>query len=287
MWQVVAYPFGYHKVDQSQSKPEQGELSLLPYSAREEFRSVVWHTTSGLWGWDWCLNFLEEKKCNLFWVSRDATKNKTEGQQEQRVPNPNEWFVRDIEIALDKDEGPPGPQNLPPEPLTIFSAFQLLFDDQIWEHLLTETNKYAEATDAGIKMTKEEISTYLAVVLAMGISPESELRDYWSTENPWVGNEGIARTCSRQQFEAWNSIFHFDLDWLITRCVVNAKAHWKPCRKMAIDEWLQAWKGTWKHRQYIKGKPHQNGLKWYLLVDILTYVYDFWLYKGNIKYMKS
>ena len=53
---------------------------------------------------------------------------------------------------------------------------------------------------------------------------------------------------------------------------------------MAVDEWLQAWKGTWKNCQYIKGKPHQNGLKWYLFADIMSYVYDFWLFKGSVRY---
>lgn len=49
---------------------------------------------------------------------------------------------------------------------------------------------------------------------------------------------------------------------------------------MAVAEWLQTWKGTWKGCQCIKGKPHQNRLKWYLFVDILTYVWDLWLFKG-------
>jgi len=107
----------------------------------------------------------------------------------------------------------------------VLTAFKLLFDDEIWEHL--------------------------AVILAMGISPESEMREYWSETDPWVGNEGISNTCAREQFREWNDIFHFDLDWLVQRCVVNAKAHWR-------------------NRQYIKGKPHQNGLKWYLFADIMT-----------------
>lgn len=159
----------------------------------------------------------------------------------------------------------------------------MLFDEEIWVHLEQHTNEYAIKIESETRMKREEIETYLAIILAMGISPESELREYWSTTDPWTGNAGIAKTCSRRQFEAWNTISHFDLDWLISRCVKNAKKYWQPFEKMAVDEWLQAWKGTWKNRQYIKSKPHQNGLKWYLFADSSSYIWDCWLFKGNMK----
>jgi len=78
----------------------------------------------------------------------------------------------------------------------------------------------------------------------MGLSPETEIHEYWATEDRWVGNAGIASICTRDAFEHWNDIFHFDLDWLVERCVVNSKAHWHPFERLSVDEWLQPWKGT-------------------------------------------
>jgi len=146
----------------------------------------------------------------------DEPKKMEEHEQERQ--DPNKWPAREINVPADEWAGPPGPRNLPQEPLGIETAFRLLFDEEIWQHL--------------------------AVLLAMGISPESEIREYWSETDPWVGNQGIANTCSRDDFRRWHKIFHFEIDWLVERCIVNSKAHWSPHKKMAVDEWLQAWKGT-------------------------------------------
>jgi len=218
---------------------------------------------------------------NRKWFLLYAHKDNTEEQPQEKAQDRAKWWAREINVPADEWKGPPGPRNLPQEALTIESAFKLLFDEEIWQHLETETDAYAKKEGLDKGMTRKEISTYLAVLLAMGLSPEMSLHEYWNETDPWVRNEGIANVCSREQFKLWNSIFHFNIDWMIERCVVNSKAHWSPHKRMAIDEWLQAWKGTWRNRQYIKGKPHQNGLKWYLFADITTYVWDFWLYKGK------
>lgn len=49
---------------------------------------------------------------------------------------------------------------------------------------------------------------------------------------------------------------------------------------MVLTQW-GCRKGTWKHRVYIKGKPHQNGLKWFILADYDTYIVGMWLYHGH------
>jgi len=42
------------------------------------------------------------------------------------------------------------------------------------------------------------------------------------------------------------------------------------------------WKGRGKGiRVFIKGKPHRNGIKIYLLADRSGYVFDFWIYRGT------
>jgi hypothetical protein len=32
---------------------------------------------------------------------------------------------------------------------------------------------------------------------------------------------------------------------------------------------------------FVKGKPHGNGIKMYLLADATCYTFDFWIYRGE------
>ena len=49
---------------------------------------------------------------------------------------------------------------------------------------------------------------------------------------------------------------------------------------MIVDEMLIPFTGRWKYVQYIKGKPHNTGLKMFCLADLNYYLWDFWLYEG-------
>jgi hypothetical protein len=62
---------------------------------------------------------------------------------------------------------------------------------------------------------------------------------------------------------------------------MNGYSHGKHTTKDNMLSDINTRKGTWKHRCFIKGKPHQNGLKWYLLADYDTYIFDGWLYQGQ------
>ena len=56
---------------------------------------------------------------------------------------------------------------------------------------------------------------------------------------------------------------------------------WNLHQHLITDEIIVPSNGKWKYKQYVKGKPHDTGLKFYGLADDKWYLYDFWLYMGS------
>ncbi len=55
---------------------------------------------------------------------------------------------------------------------------------------------------------------------------------------------------------------------------------------MCVDERMSPWKERKKGiKVFVKGKPHSNGIKIYLLADSTNFVYDFWIYRGTQPFM--
>jgi len=48
---------------------------------------------------------------------------------------------------------------------------------------------------------------------------------------------------------------------------------------VTIDETLILFKGKYRYRQHIKGKPNSTGLKLYALCDKAGFMWDFWIYQ--------
>jgi len=46
---------------------------------------------------------------------------------------------------------------------------------------------------------------------------------------------------------------------------------------VVIDETIVAFKGKWKGRQHVRGKPHSTVLKLFSAADTTGYIFDFWL----------
>ena len=86
---------------------------------------------------------------------------------------------------------PVGPTvEIPSSPSEILYLF---FTDQVWDTIVTESNKYAEQVmfkkhstnemyDAWTKITEEEIRAYIGMCLLMSINHLPSLRDYWSKD---------------------------------------------------------------------------------------------------------
>lgn len=89
---------------------------------------------------------------------------------------------------------------------------------------------------------------------------------------------------SRNRWEQINRYLGFDLTWLKTELLQRFHTHWTLYPYISVDETLIKFKGRYRYRQHIKGKPHATGLKLYGLADQYGFLYDFWFYDGTKKH---
>ena len=104
---------------------------------------------------------------------------------------------------------PVGPTvTMPDSPLQIFSLF---FTQSVIDHLVRETNRYAEQcladTDKEWHTNCDEMRAYLGFNILMGIVHEPEIRDYWS-QSDLLHYSPIAGRISRRRFEEISRYFH-------------------------------------------------------------------------------
>ena len=97
---------------------------------------------------------------------------------------------------------------LPDNPL---DTFLLLFTPTIIEHIVRETNRYAQQclanTDKEWATNATEMKAYLGFCILMGIVHEPEIRDYWS-QSDLLHYSPIASRISRRRFEEISRYFH-------------------------------------------------------------------------------
>ena len=97
---------------------------------------------------------------------------------------------------------------MPDSPLDIFS---LLFTPSIIDHIVCETNRYAEQcladTNKEWHTNSDEMRAYLGFSILMGIVHEPEMRDYWS-QSDLLHYSPIASRISRKRFEEISRYFH-------------------------------------------------------------------------------
>lgn len=72
----------------------------------------------------------------------------------------------------------------------------------------------------------------------------------------------------------------FDVDFIEDLINQSFQRHWTPFPHVAVDEGMIPFKGRFRYRQHIKGKPKATGIKFYALTDETGYVWAFWTYSG-------
>ena len=73
------------------------------------------------------------------------------------------------------------------------SLFCRYFTDEVWNLLVTETNRYAQANLSSMPnahkwtdVTTEEMKAFIGITILMGIIQLSQLNMYWQTTNPLI-----------------------------------------------------------------------------------------------------
>ena len=170
-----------------------------------------------------------------------------------------------------------------------------MIDDKVIDHIVCETNKYADQEIAKITpkpysrlkkwspTNSEEIKQFLGLILRMGLVRLGFLENYWSKKRIYQQAIPIS-VLSRNRFQLLLSMIHFsnnataqDGDCLakiqpvIDILESNFKNMFCPEKDIVIDETLIPWRGRLIFRQYIPNKAHRYGIKMFKLCSVDGY----------------
>lgn len=250
---------------------------------------------------------LEEE---LPYLSISETKEGEEGREKSKG---GKWDTEVPNWILSAKEKPPanhwvpsgfdwGPMNVP-STLSGPQIFDLLWPWKIWEELargtmkkLKESGRLREEEEGGKKRKRNlpaEILRFFAAWIAMGLAPEPTVREYFAPEgtHELYGSTFIRSVVSVHLFEQISGHLRWpdregiqsedkvlELEEILNR---NFKLYWQPRRTVVVDEIMLLFKGRFKYRQHVRGKPKATGLKLFAIADSNHYLWHFFLYRGK------
>lgn len=186
-----------------------------------------------------------------------------------------------------------------------FDFFQLIFDDDTFDMIADETNRYAsqcqrEKPDSKWQeVSAKEIKLFIAINILMGIVKLDAFEDYWSTDQR-LHQSSIASLMSRNRYERINRYLHLNnteqavprgqpghdklhkVRPLLEHVRQKFAALYKPGCSVSIDEAMIKYNGRLLFKQYMKGKPTPWGIKVWCCAEPKTgYLLDFQVYTGK------
>jgi hypothetical protein len=202
--------------------------------------------------------------------------------------------------------------DLPDDP-NEWDFLNLYLNDEMLEVVVTETNRYAEQfiteNRANLKQysnvknwedtTVNEIKTYIAMLVLMGIVYKPRINMYWSMDSI-LETPIFAKLMTRNRFQLLTRFIHFanndmfdprdpDRDRLhkIRQICDIFKRQWKsvysPGRDLSVDESLVLFKGRLAFKQYIRTKRARFGIKFYTLSTDHGITLDNIIYSGRLE----
>lgn len=198
--------------------------------------------------------------------------------------------------------------NLPPfVGVTPEDIYKMFVTDEMIDIMVSETNAYAQKyiqinqqnMKRNSRMTKwsdtssQEMRTFLAVLMAMGLCRVPNLNLYWS-RNKLYRNEFISSVMTRDRFLLLLKCWHvsdvsnedqtdklYKIRNMFTKITENFRRIANPGKYVVIDETMIPWRGRLGFRQYIKNKSHRYGVKLYKLCTPEGYTSELEVYTGK------
>ena len=167
---------------------------------------------------------------------------------------------------------------------TALSAFLVIFDLSMVKMVLDCTNAFAESVDPKLSFKKEEILAFIGLLLSRGVfCPGIPIKEIWSSN---YGIPIIKNFMSRNRYFLLMKYLRFDNKStrservksdtfcmardLWERLIENSKACYRPNQFLTVDEQLLAMKCRCSFLQYMPNKPDKFGIKFWLLVDVIS-----------------
>ncbi|XP_065582898.1 piggyBac transposable element-derived protein 3-like [Artemia franciscana] len=184
----------------------------------------------------------------------------------------------------------------PPEIPTPIEYFKQMFDDDMVERILFQSNLYAmQKEGVQLKVTNKEMGQFLGIHMLMGIIKQSTMSQHWNRATRFPL---IADVMPRDRFKTLRRFFHANDNHLAVpkgqdgydslfklRPVIDglqASLTKIPAEeRQSIDEQMVPFKGKLRFKQYLKDKPHSWGIKIFSRAGASGIIYDFEVYTGK------
>jgi len=184
--------------------------------------------------------------------------------------------------------------------------FQLLFDDEVINLLVLETNRYAEQFFTNFPgrlsekyyqewqpCTPARMKAYLGILIHMGLSQLHHMQSHWENSVHYSCSF-CPNVMTRNEFTLLHKFFHivnnqnanqddrlYKIRPLFNLMVSKFQRYYVLSKDITIDERIVKYTGRLIFRQYIRNKPIKLGIKVFLLSDSLNgYIYNWEVYCG-------
>ncbi|CAG5121457.1 unnamed protein product [Candidula unifasciata] len=115
-------------------------------------------------------------------------------------------------------------------------------------------------------MTRENFFQFLSVVIAMGITPKHDIKDYWSTANHKFPSWFKVMFPRTKFLLVYQSMLHASepraqgqakIEPFVNNLVAKFQSAFYPYEKLSVDEMVIGFKGRFHAKQYNAAKPHK------------------------------
>ena len=219
----------------------------------------------------------------------------------------NNWEKKESTPCLYQYTKIAGPTSQLDSNLSPSQLFSRYFTTDVWELIVCETNKHANANFSNAPharpwedVTILEMQAFVGLLIIMGILHLPRLEMYWQVMHPLLATTGVSSIMSRIRFEQIYRILHladsnlqippgqpghdklFKVRAFLDLILPTFESEYTPNQSVTIDEAMIPFKGRLGFKQCIKNKPTKWGIKAFVLSDATNgYVYRSQIYTGK------
>ena len=180
----------------------------------------------------------------------------------------------------------PGPITSLGSDATPRELFCRFFTDEVWDLMVTETNRYALENISHTPHARPwedvivpEMKAFVGLLILMGIVRLPRLEMYWQVKHPIIATVGISSIMSRNRFQQIFRFLHladssqqipagqpghdklFKVRPFLDSVLPKFESEYSMHQPVTIDEAMIPFKGRLSFKQYIKNKPTKWGIK--------------------------
>jgi len=228
-------------------------------------------------------------------------------KQKRRAPIPARFPSKDTPTVIDFPPRHPftetiGPTKPLPASAKAIDFFLQMFDLELAERIVSETNHYATTREnqntEWKTLTVPEFQSFLGTIMLMGLHTLPALENYWST-NYYLGTPNIVAKFPRDRFKNILRELHFNdnrsaiprgetghdrahkVRPVIRSVLEKCQTLYVPHRENSVDEAMVKFKGRSSLKQYMPKKPIKRGYKVWCRCDAHNgFTCDFQVYLG-------